>query len=325
MTEHLEDLIGRAIAAGDAGAPELEELASSAPESLAPHLLRLLAAGVVYPAALYRAADDATQRGLVAEADAGGKGALHLNHLLTALAQTRGPVAEEAFRRWRDQPPPGADKLFLGPAEYMTEGGWTLEGDRARELCGPVAHHLVAEEPEGDREGDREGDEDGAGAAAPQGRCQGCGAALWTALDLDTADERVAGALAHAGWSGRLRLVLCYGCAVDDADPVFLGVGPDGTSRLSDPPEPGTGLPAAEAPTERLVPGHPSGPYPDGSAIGGRPVWMDDAEYPQCPACGKLMAYIAQIDMQDISHMAGYHTFFLDAGCGLAAMVSQPE
>ncbi|MER7790183.1 hypothetical protein [Streptomyces sp. NPDC097640] len=314
MTEHLEDLMVRAIAARDGDAPELEELARTAPESLAPHLPRLLAADVVYPAVLYCAADDETQRDLVAQADAGGKGALRLNHLLSALAQTRGPVAEEAFRRWRDQPPPGADKLFVTPAEYMPEGGWMLEGDRARELCGPVAHHLVAEESEEVEE-----------SRIPQERCQGCGAALWTALDLDTADARVAGALVHAGWSGRLRLVVCYGCAVDDADPVFIRVGPDGTSRLSDPPEPGTGLPAAGAPTVRMVPGHRSGPCPVDSAIGGRPVWIDDAEYPECPACGKLMAYIAQIDMQDIGHMAGYHTFFLDTGCGLAAMVSQSE
>ncbi|MGY0060198.1 hypothetical protein ACWY4P_27255 [Streptomyces sp. LZ34] len=322
MMENLEDLIVRAIATGDGDLPELDELADTAPEDLAPHLPRLLAADVVYPAKLYRAADGDIQRGLVAEADAGGKGALHLNHLLMALAQTRGPVAEGAFRRWRDQPPPGADKLFLGPAEYMPEGGWMLEGDRVRELCGPVAHRLEAVEAVEAVE--EEAGEEGAGAGAPHGRCAGCGGVMWTALDLDTADGRVAEALAHVGWSGRLRLVVCYGCAVD-ADTVFMSVGADGTCRLSDPPEPGTSLPATETPTVRLVPGHRSGRYPVGSAIGGRPVWMDDAEYPECQACGKLIAYIAQIDTQDIDHAVGYHTFFLDTECGLAAMVSQYE
>ncbi|MDX3230842.1 hypothetical protein [Streptomyces sp. ME19-01-6] len=318
MIHNLEDVIVRAVAERDGDIDELSELADGAPEELTPHLPRLLAVDVVYPAKLYRAADSETQRGLVAKVDAGGSDSLRLNHLLMALAQTRGPVAEAAFRRWRDQPPPGADKLFLSPAEYMPEGGWTLEGDRVRELCGPISYRLRAEE--------EEAGEDGAGADPAHERCQGCGGPMWTALDLDTADERVAEALEHVGWSGRLRLAICYECNVD-ATTVFIEVAPDGTARPTDPPEPGTSIPDPEfeGPDVRMVLEHRSGRHPVGSAIGGRPVWMGDAEYPECSVCGKLMTCIAQIDMQDVSYMVGYHTFFLHTGCGLAAMVSKGE
>ncbi|AXK36866.1 hypothetical protein DVA86_34345 [Streptomyces armeniacus] len=313
MIDDLEQLIARAVAEGYGDIYELTEVADDAPEDLAPYLPRLLAADVVYPGKLYRAADSEVQRGLVAKADTccqdDADDELRLNHLLVALAQTRGPVAEAAFRRWRDQPPPGADQLHIGPADYMREGGWMLEGDDVRELGGPVSYGLEAED--GPEHSERE-------------RCRGCGGPVWTALDLDTADERVAEALAHVGWSGRLRPAFCYGCAAA-ADTLFIEVRPDGTSRLTDPPEPSTDAPMLEAPTVRMVLGDRSGRRPVGSAVGGQAVWMDDAAYPDCPKCRKPMASIAQIDMQDLTHHVGYHTFFLHTECHLAAMVTQWE
>ncbi|MEV5987700.1 hypothetical protein AB0L85_22250 [Streptomyces sp. NPDC052051] len=322
MIQNLEDAVVRAIARCDGDVEELEELADRTPEALTPYLPRLLAADVVYPAKLYRAADSETQRGLVAKADAGGIGGLRLNHLLMALAQTRGPVVEAAFRRWRDQPPLDADKLCIGPAEYMREGGWMLEGDRVRELCGPVSYELRAEEDEAVR---------GGVGVDPTGRlCQGCGGPMWTALDLDSADERVAEALAHVGWSGRLRVAICYECNVH-RDTEFIEVGTDGTCRLSDPPEPGAIVSGPEVEDDDELPavrwrlGRRTGLHPSGSALGGRPVWTGDATYPECPVCGTLMTYIAQVDMENISYVPMYFTFFLHTECGLAAMVSQGE
>ncbi|WP_070198208.1 hypothetical protein [Streptomyces oceani] len=316
MIHHLDDLIARAVAEHDGDIYELEDLADDTPEELAPHLPRLLAADVVYPAKLYRAADSEVQRGLVMKVDAGCKDGLRLNHLLRALAQARGPVAEAAFRRWREQPPPGADELCVGPADYMPEGGWMLDGNQVRELAGSTSYYLEAEEDGAGGHGDD--------AESGHERCLGCGGPMWTALDLDTADERVAEALAHVGWVGRLRLAVCYQCDVD-ADTVFIEVGSDGTARLSAPAEPGTNLQAIEAPTVRMVPDRRAGPHPVHSAVGGQPVWMEDAHYPECSKCGKSMTYVAQIDMQDVSHLVGYHTFFLHTECNLAAMISQGE
>ncbi|MFI9048401.1 hypothetical protein [Streptomyces sp. NPDC053427] len=147
---------------------------------------------------------------------------------------------------------------------------------------------------------------------------------------MDSADERVAEALAHVGWSGRLRLAICHECNVH-GDTEFIEVGTDGTSRLSDPPKPGTNIPDPEIENDDEVPavrwslGHRAGLHPSGSALGGRPVWTGDAQYPECPVCSTLMTYIAQVDMPNISYMPIYFTFFLHAECGLAAMVSQSE
>src|SRR5688500_8797557 len=167
IPQMIKDLILRAATAEFDAEYELERLADETPAMLTPHLPDLLAAGVLYPAKLYRTAGDDMQRAIVTMID---DGTSELNALLLIFAHTRGPVAENAFRRWQEQPPPGADELFVSPADYMREGGWTLENGRVRELCGPTAYSLKP-------------DPDKTVEPPAQGECPWCRAPLWTVLD----------------------------------------------------------------------------------------------------------------------------------------------
>ncbi|MFI0357476.1 hypothetical protein [Actinomadura sp. 9N407] len=314
----ITDLIVRAAAEESEAEYELERLADETPSLLSPHLPDLFAAGVLYPVKLYRTAGDDLQRAVVAMID---DGASELNSLLLILAHTRGPVAESAFRRWREQPPPGADELFIGPADYMREGGWILEKGRVRELCGQTAYSL---EPDTDRTVE----------PPAQGECTWCRAPLWTVIDVDTGDRRVAEALAHTGWSGRLRIVTCQGCHAYTT--VYSTVSPDGSSRLSDhSAEPIRILDDLSPPvTLRKVPKEllttpdmsVGGWDMTVSSIGGYPGWIDDAEYPACPVCTRTMDYIGLEQAQDPEGeiiAEGTTYLFLDASCGLAATVYQ--
>lgn len=39
------------------------------------------------------------------------------------------------------------------------------------------------------------------------------------------------------------------------------------------------------------------------SQICGHPSWVQDADYPSCPCCGKRMRFIGQIDWADFVHL----------------------
>lgn len=285
---------------------------------LTPHLPDLLAAGILYPAKLYRTAGDDMQRAIVTMID---DGASELNALLLILAHTRGPVAENAFRRWQEQPPPGANELFIGPADYTPEGGWILENGQARELCGRTAYSL---EPDPDRTVE----------PPAQGECPWCRAPLWTVLDIDTGDRRVTQALAHTGWSGRLRIVTCQGCYAYTT--LYSTVSPDGRSGLSDHcAEPVRIIDDQSPPATlrkgpgRLLtdPGMSAGGWDMTTpSIGGHPEWIDDAQYPTCPLCARTMDYIGLEQAQDPDGdpiAEGTTYLFLDAPCGLAATIYQ--
>ncbi|GGV43012.1 hypothetical protein GCM10010182_79670 [Actinomadura cremea] len=240
---------------------------------------------------------------------------------LPSPENTRGPVAEDAFRRWREEAPPGADELFIGPADYMPEGGWVLENGRARELCGRIAYSL---EPDPDRTVE----------PPAQGECPWCRAPLWTVLDVDTADRRVAEALAHTGWSGRFRIVTCQGCHAYTT--LYSKVSPDGRAGLSDhSAEPlriidDRSPPATlrKVPKELLTDFDMSvGGWDMASpSIGGHPERIDDASYPACPICARTMDYVGLEMAQDAEGVLvaeGTTYLFLDASCGLAATVYQ--
>lgn len=314
----IEELIRRAAAGEFAAEYELEQLATETPAALTPHLPDLLAADSWFPPKLYRTAGDDLQQAVVTMID---EGASDLNALLLILAHTRGPVAENAFRRWREQPPPGAHELFIGPADYMVEGGWMLDDGRARELCGRTAYAL---RPDPERTVE----------PPAQGECPWCRAPLWTVLDVDTGDRRVAEALAHTGWNGRLRIVTCQGCYAYTT--LYSTVSPDGRSGLSDHSAAPVRVLDDQSPPETLrkVPGElltDPGMSAGGwdmtvPSIGGYPEWIGDAEYPACPACARTMDYIGMEEAQDPQGepiTEGTTYLFLDASCGLAATIYQ--
>ena len=311
----IQDLL-TAAAHGDYDAiGELEKVAAAGPDRLAPHLHQLLDLGILWPPTLFRAADSGVVQRVIDRVDCGRHDA-DLNRLLLVLAHTRDPLAEAAFRRWSAVPPPGTDKLHVGPLEYAKQGGWTLHPDGTRrELCGPVAYRLIP-------------------IAAPQvaggAPCPWCGSPLWPILNLDTDDPRAAQALAHTGWQGRLRITTCSLCACYTT--LYSRVTPDGGSVWSPHNSPPSYLPRSTEDPPALLPtiGEPRAtPYQasawdeGGSTLGGHPQWIQDAEHADCAACGQPMDYVALVGGADLDFGEGAYYLQLHAPCGLAAVCYQ--
>ncbi|MBB2941102.1 hypothetical protein FB565_000806 [Actinoplanes lutulentus] len=335
----MEDLVRRAAGDDDVAAEELAEIADSAPGDLTPHHGLMLDLDLLWPAKLFRAADDVTVRRVVAQVDA-GQGQGRLNHLLLVLAYSGHPLAEQALRRWSTSPPPGADELYVGSLDYAREGGWTVDTDGSRrELCGDTAYEWLL------RESSRE----------PSGAtCPWCTSPLWVAADLnaadlnaadldaadldaadlnaadlDAADPAVRAALAHTGWSGRLVVETCHFCACYAT--LFSKVSPDGGSSWWAGNTPPSYLPKDAGPEDppallpvpgpvRASPYQVSAWSQGGSTLGGRPDWIQDADHPECPGCGQSMDYLGLIGGADIDDGEGAYYLHLHQPCGFAAV-----
>ncbi|SBT37416.1 hypothetical protein [Micromonospora auratinigra] len=306
------DELVRAAAREEPGAlEELERVAAAGPDRLAPHLDQLIELEVLWPPTLYRAAGADVVRRLVERVES-GRYAEQLDRLLLILAHTRDPLAEAALRRWDGTPPPGASRLHIGALAYALQGGWALGRDGgSRELCGPVAYRL----------------EFSAAVADPAG-CPWCGSPLWPVVDLDTADPRVAAALAHTGWRGRLRLTTCHLCSCYTT--LFTEVTPDGGATWSTRNVPPGHLPrwTEDPPAVSAVPGPPRAtPYQadawsrGGSTLGGHPQWIQDAEHPSCPTCDEPMDHVGMVGGADLDDLGeGAYYLHLHASCGVAAV-----
>lgn len=315
----IEELVRRAAADDDEAAEALEMLADTEPDRLTPYQGLMVDLDLLWPAKLYRVADPEAISRIVERVDSGQTpDQLSLNHLLLALAHSGHPIAEQALRRWETQPPPGADQLHVSPLNYAPEGGWAVDPDGTRrELCGDTTYQLLMQETP---------------PSADPSRCPLCTAPLWTAADLDTAEPEVAAALAHTGWSGRLILKTCHFCACYST--LYSHVAPDGVSTWWHGNTRPSYLPAATAadyenpPTLLPVVG-PARPNPwqasawddGGSTLGGRPDWIQDAEHPACPGCGRTMDYLGLIGGADLDEYGeGAYYLHLHRQCGYAAV-----
>ncbi|WP_433830224.1 hypothetical protein ACQP2E_10290 [Actinoplanes sp. CA-015351] len=317
----IEELVRRAAVDDDVAVEELAEIADAAPGELTPHHGLMLDLDLLWPAKLFRAADDVTVRRLVEQVDDGqgqgqGQGQGRLNRLLLVLAHSGHPLAEQALRRWFTSPPPGADELHAGSLAYALEGGWTVDTDgRRRELCGDTAYEWLLRESAGEPTG---------------ATCPWCTSPLWVAADLDVdADPAVRAALAHTGWSGRLVVETCHFCACYAT--LFSKVSPDGGSswwagntppgylpKDAGPEDPPALLPVAGP--VRASPYQGSAWSEGGSTLGGRPDWIQDADHPECPGCGQPMDYLGLIGGADIDDGEGAYYLHLHQQCGFAAV-----
>ncbi|MGW4944734.1 hypothetical protein ACWEOZ_24440 [Actinoplanes sp. NPDC004185] len=308
-------LIARAATDDWEALDELEQIARADPAVLRPHLRELLDRGLLWPPVLFAAADEGAVQEIITRIDGGDE---RLGHLLLILAEVRSASAATAFRRWQDSPPSGMDRLHIDALAYARQGGWDLRPDGTNhELCGPVAYELLMVDTE---EAEADGDN----------VCPWCASPIWTVLDFDTADPDVARALAHTGWSGRLRITTCFLCT--NYTTLFTDVTPEGGavwSACNERPdylrtsteEPPPMLP--ELGPMRASPRLASAGDEGGSTLGGVPDWIQDAEYPQCPSCGMTMDYIGLVGGADMGWGEGADYIFLHAGCRIAAVTYQ--
>ncbi|MEU7934147.1 hypothetical protein [Micromonospora echinofusca] len=310
----IEELVRAAGAGDDAALEELIEIAAAEPTRLVGHLSQLLDAGVLWPPTLYRGATGDVVRRIIDDVDA-GRAPHRLNHLLLILAHASDPHAEQALRRWQEQPPAGSDKLHVGALAYAHQAGWTVAPDGSRrELCAPTAYRLIPNKVRRPADGPA---------------CPWCASPLWTIADLDTATPEVGEVLAHTGWAGRLKIVTCHLCAcyttlcckvTPDGEAVWWAGNsrPDYAPVTTEPEDPPAVLPAIGS--RRASPSEASAWDEGGSTLGGHPDWIQDAEHVDCPACRQPMDYLGLVGGADVDFGEGAYYLHLHAPCGFAAV-----
>ncbi|WP_327001798.1 hypothetical protein OHA72_42735 [Dactylosporangium sp. NBC_01737] len=311
----IEELIRRVAEDDEDAAEELTGIAGGEPQRLTPYHGLMFDLDVLWPPTLYRGAGDDVVGRVVERVD-DGRTPDQLNHLLLVLAHSGHPLAEDALRRWEEQPPQGSDKLHVGALRYASQGGWTVAPDGSRrELCGGTAYQWLMRE---------------APRAAGNPDCPWCGSPLWTAADIDTAEPAVGAALAHTGWSGRLVFRACIFCACSttvysEVTPAGAATwwagntGPDHLPAGAGPEEPPTLLPGTGP--ERPSPYQGSAWSQGGSTLGGHPDWIQDAEHVECPGCRQLMDYAGMVVGSDLDEYGeGAYYLHVHAPCGFAAM-----
>lgn len=156
-----------------------------------------------------------------------------------------------------------------------------------------------------------------------EGRCSSCGGRLHRLLGLDPVPDGLAVAALR-----RLELATCLSCLGWERTPLFYRHGEGG-----EPEDIGHDGP-------RTQPRFPVGPLREAEVrlaitprrwrwqdwalsnsrenlnrVGGEPCWVQDAEYPGCPACGEPMGHLMQLD-SDLPTAAGDEWLWGSGGIG---------
>ena len=301
----------------------LIHLACLAPEGLAESHRALLERQLLDPGILFRNAGAETREQLIDAVP--GANLLDTNLLLLALVWIGDEHVQEVLQTWQDDESDWVSSLYVPPAAYAQEAGWelTLNGQR-RDLFFHQCYPLIEDE----------GEEPGTARILPaQDRCQWCGRDLVTLLDLDLADARLAFLDLHGS---RLRIATCESCAC--FGPVYTGVDGAGGARWSEHNTRPAYLPENTASwgawkQAHLVLGRePRGPFDAAyyavsvpfSQVGGHPTWLQDASYPTCPSCDRLMPALGQVAAEDIDEYGeGIYYAFLCTTCSIACTLYQ--
>lgn len=247
----------------------------------------------------------------------------HRNAVLLALSWIGDEVVVDRHLEWRSHPPAWVNKLYVQPQEYTVEAGWELtpEGKR-RELVLGSAYAIVQKEPADD---EQHLFSSAVFMTRSANCCPWCGRRLTCLADVDAAHPSLSSLKLN---QERLRIETCehcgcYGFIYMEADPSGAPVWsvhnqiPDYLSDLPDEDEM-----APEAAPLVLSP-VPRSPYygadwalsQQDSQLGGFPGWVQDAEYPVCPCCGRRMTFVGQMDYAD----------FVEYGEGLFYMFVCPD
>ena len=214
-----------------------------------------------------------------------------VNKILMALAAIGDDVVVEYFKRWEENPPAWREKLYVGPANYALEGGWSIENGRKKELTYGVSYELVQQENVADSE-------NVLGRPA-EDRCPHCDSKYVNIMVIDGAEPR----LSFLGIEGKIKIKTCKAC-LPYGDYIFCKYEENKESKIINH-EQGYGDFIEDEDLEwgarkcfvlskQPVAKHFCSEW-EGSAIGGIPTYVDDANYAVCPECGEHMKHLAQL------------------------------
>lgn len=272
-----------------------------------------------WPSCLYRDATESITDLLLQKID-DDTDRLRLNHLLLAVAWTRNDSALKAFAEWERTTPSWSDQLFVPPKDYLPHAGLSLNSEGEFEsLISETCFRLTIS--------DDSGDESMVCRSEADTECPACGGELCWLFDFSqltsAAQEKVfAGVFSNAP----LRVLCCLFCGC--YEPNFSRFDREGRAVWLSPRArlefEGSGEVSPVARRVRLTATSPyagSEPFAlqDASSIGGMPSWVQDAEYPSCLECGKLMRFFAQHDNGAVGEEGLYYAFFCES-CSVACV-----
>ena len=160
--------------------------------------------------------------------------------------------------------------------------------------------------------------------------CRWCDQPMTTMLDMDLSRPE----LAFMGLQGeRLRLATCHGCSCFGT--IFTKINFAGQSEwhpATEKPEylpedvsdwtylPEEALAFSTKPRHWMEAANWCYVEPSISQVVGISTWIQDASYPICPECGRLMIFIAQLAVEDLEEYGeGIYYLYLCRSCGVAA------
>ena len=275
----------------EVGISVLQTLADCSRDGLAVATGWLAERGIHYPGSLYRGAPNEVASRLVSEIPTAGR--LQLNHLLLALAWTRGEIAHDTFLGWKSISPAWTSQLYVPVQDYLHSAGWALNEDGTRrDLIALSCHLILKKQYHSDPS-----------LAVPcripaEKKCPACEGGLSWLFDFCALPER----FFSGERKGAPRKVLCcLNCAC--FSPIFTRYQSNGAAEWhpatvsGEIGPPGT-WPSCECQLSASVfpPFAAANPFrlDDASTLGGIPMWLQDAEYPRCPDCARPMQFLAQ-------------------------------
>ena len=323
------ELIQRAFRCLDATAKNVREVGMSVLQTLADcrrdglgAATRWLAEGrIYYPGSLYRGAPNDVASGLAH--DIGASEGLELNHLLVALAWTRGEIAHDAFLQWKTLSPDWTSELHVPVEDYLQEAGWALDAEGARRDLVSLSCHLILKKPASSE----------AVLVIPcrvpaDRKCPACGGILSWLFDFSALPSKF-----FSGDRQKVprKVLCCLNCAC--FSPIFSKYSSDGAAewhsgtRSTEFEPSGTWPscqcqlnPAAFPPFAAADPFH----LDDASTLGGIPMWLQDSEYPRCPDCAQPMQFLAQFyNLAMPKPEEGIFYGFFCGSCQVAAVTYQ--
>lgn len=278
--------------------------------NIAECLPELMECGMFRPDLLYKDAPPEVRDRLLERLEWDGE---HRNSILLALSWIGDETVVRRFAEWRDNAPLWAETLYVSPEKYAQEAGWELDEEgKRRDLVHPLNYAIVR---------DHQVESDLPAAEEKASRflelkdctCPWCGGELTMLADLDAAHP----SLAHLELKlNRLQFQSCVRCGCYGV--IFMEPGPQGEpvwSSHNRKPDYLPDIALEDYDGEYLNSGpmlkisaEPRSPFyaaewgmsQHDSQIGGYPSWVQDAEYPVCPCCGKSMRFIGQLDWADL-------------------------
>jgi len=250
-----------------------------------------------------------------------GNQTLSLNHLLLALAWIGDTTVVGLFNHWKHHPPHWTEFLYIPPERYAESAGWELSEDgQRRDLYFQQCWKLAR--------GSSDREKDFVAISEREDTCPWCRAKM---TNLITCNPRSIGISVVRSGTDRVQITTCEVCTAfgvifglfdengighwssANSRPKYL---PDDSSSWGRLPKNCLRLEASRSP---LFAGDQFLPT-SFSQIGGHPAWVQDSDYPKCPACSGTMMFLAQIAHDEIEdHSEGTYYSFICEGCKTTA------